>query len=165
MATIPCCSDNVRQNSSSPLTLQIYFRRPHPHFIPCNALMHKGSCHLCALKDFYNGLLLYAKIYLTIYSMSLALFRTRNLVKKPKESLHYVLKNTCTSALFFAIDAMLVKYSLCLLRNAWGAPPPVPPFVPLVSGFVGVVGLLIERQSRRLELLYYVLPQVIGDLR
>lgn len=71
------------------------------------------------------------------------------------------MKNSIVSALFFAVDATVVKYGLCLLRNAWGKPPPVPHFLPFLAGLLGSFGLLIERQSRRVELLYYVLPQVL----
>ena len=139
----------------------MYFRRPHSQFIPCTDLMHPGlTCHQCARIDFYKGLLLYLKIYLTIYSLPLVLFRTKNLISKTKESAVTLLKNSVVSALFFAVDATVVKYGLCLLRNAWGNPPLAPYFVPLLAGFLGSLGILIERQSRRVELLYYVLPQV-----
>ena len=90
----------------------------------------------------------------------LVLFRTKNLINKTKQSVVTLLKNSIVSALFFAVDATVVKYGLCLLRNAWGKPPPVPHFLPFLAGLLGSLGLLIERQSRRVELLYYVLPQV-----
>lgn len=124
--------------------------------------MHPGlSCHQCARIDFYKGFLLYLKIYLTIYSLPLVLFRTKNLINKTKQSVVTLLKNSIVSALFFAVDATIVKYGLCLLRNAWGKPPPAPHFLPFLAGLLGSLGLLIERQSRRIELLYYVLPQVL----
>ena len=141
--------------------LQVYFRCPSSQFIPCTDLMHPGlTCHQCARTDFYQGFLLYLKIYLTIYSLPLVLFRTKNLINKTKQSIVTLLKNSIVSALFFAVDATVVKYGLCLLRNAWGKPPPAPYFVPFLAGLLGSLGLLIERQSRRVELLYYVLPQV-----
>ena len=139
----------------------MYFRRPSSQFIPCSDLMHPGlTCHQCARIDFYKGFLLYLKIYLTIYSLPLVLFRTKNLINKTKQSIITWLKNSAVSALFFAVDATVVKYALCLLRNAWGKPPPAPYFVSFLAGLLGSLGLLIERQSRRVELLYYVLPQV-----
>lgn len=144
-------------------TSQLYFRNPSPHFIPCSELMHQGSCHMCALNDFYNGCILYFKIYLTLYSLPLVLFRTSKLFKNTKESIVTLLQNASVSALFFAVDATVVKYGLCLLRNVWGRPPPVPYFIPLLAGLLGSLGLLIERESRRRELLYYVLPQVCGS--
>lgn len=142
--------------------LQVYFRRPGSRLIPCTDLLHPGlSCHQCAHIDFYKGFLLYLKIYLTIYSLPLVLFRTKNLINKTKQSVVTLLKNSIVSALFFAVDATVVKYGLCLLRNAWGKPPPVPHFLSFLAGLLGSFGLLIERQSRRVELLYYVLPQVL----
>ena len=123
--------------------------------------MHPGlTCHQCARLDFWKGFLLYLKIYLTIYSLPLLLLKTNHLVTKTKDSIIGLLKNSFVSALFFAVDATLVKYGLCLLRNAWGKPPPAPHLVSLLAGLMGSVGLLIERQSRRVELVYYVLPQV-----
>ena len=140
--------------------VQVYFRHPHPNFIPCNALMHEGSCLECAVKDFFGTFYLFLKVYLTVYSMPLLLFRTKRLFTAPKESLRTLIENTCVSSLFFAVDATLIKYGLCLLRNAWGRPPPTPALIPVLAGAMGVVGMLIERQSRRLEMLYYGLPQV-----
>jgi len=140
--------------------MQVYFRHPHPNFIPCNALMHEGSCLECAVKDFYGTFYLFLKVYLTVYSMPLLLFRTKRLFTAPKESLRTLIENTCVSSLFFAVDATLIKYGLCLLRNAWGRPPPTPALIPVLAGAMGVVGMLIERKSRRLEMLYYGLPQV-----
>ena len=123
--------------------------------------MHPGlSCHQCARLDFYKGFLLYLKIYLTIYSLPLVLFRTGDLFGKTKKSLTKLLQNSFQSALFFAVDATVTKYGICLLRNAWGNPPPTPHLVSLLAGLAGSLGILIERESRRVELLYYVLPQV-----
>ena len=127
--------------------------------------MHPGlTCHQCARFDFYKGFLLYLKIYLTIYSLPLLLFKTNDLFSKTKDAIATLLKNSFVSALFFAVDATVVKYGLCLLRNAWGKPPPTPHLVSLLAGLMGSVGLLIERESRRVELVYYVLPQVRESL-
>ena len=137
----------------------MYYRKPHTDFIPCNALMHEGTCHAWALRDCYNSLLLFFKLYLTLYSMPLLLFKTKSLLQSPVASLKPVLQNTCVSTLFFTIDATLVKYGLCLWRNAWGSPPPTSVLVPILAGLMGLCGVLIERHSRRLEMVYYGLPQ------
>ena len=138
----------------------MYCRRPHTEFIPCSAMLHHGSCHTFAIKDLFQGILLYTKIYLVLYSVPLLLLRTGRLLSQPMEALRTLVWNVGTSSLFLAISGTAMKYSLCLLRNAWGRPPPVPYWIPSLSGFIGTVGLLIERESRRLELLYYVVPQV-----
>jgi len=75
--------------------VQVYFRHPHPDFIPCNALMHEGSCLECAVKDFYGTFYLFLKVYLTVYSMPLLLFRTKRLFTAPKESLRTLIENSC----------------------------------------------------------------------
>lgn len=140
--------------------LKLFFRNPSTQFLPCNAGLHSGPCHLFAIRDFFQSLVLYVKIYVSIYSLPLVLFRTKTLLTKTTESVLNLLLNTVVSALFLAVDGSVVKYCLCLFRNLWGGPHPLPYALSLVAGFLGVVGLLIERQSRRLELLYYVLPQV-----
>ena len=81
-------------------------------------------------------------------------------MSSPGKTVRTLLSNSVRSALFFAVDASMVKYALCLLRNAWPYAHPVPVFIPFLAGMSGVLGLLIERQSRRVELMYYVLPQV-----
>ena len=113
-----------------------------------------------ALSDFTQSLILYIKLYLSIYSLPLLLFKTKSLLVHTADALKNLLVNSFVSALFLAVDGSVVKYSLCLFRNLWGGAHPLPYVFSLVAGFLGVSGLLIERQSRRLELLYYVLPQV-----
>ena len=136
------------------------FRQPSSTFIPCDTLLHSGPCHIFAQKNFYHCFLQYVKIYITLYSIPLLLFRTKTLLNTPRQALTGLLQNTCLSALFLAIDGIVIKYSMCLLRNVLGRPPPVPSVVPALAGFMAALGLLVERKPRRLELLYYVMPQV-----
>lgn len=138
----------------------MFFRSPQPHFLPCTAGIHEGSCHLFAIKDFLQSLSLYLKIYMSIYLLPLVLFRTKSLFTNTQATLQMLLKNSLVSSLFLAVDAGVIKYALCVLRNTWRKPQPFPHSFSCIAGFLGVVGLLIERESRRLELLYYVLPQV-----
>lgn len=140
--------------------LQLFFRIPSDRFLACSSGFHPGSCHTFALKDFLYSLFLYFKIYLAIYSLPLLLFRTKSIFTHTTDTLSTLLPNTLVSALFLAVDGTLVKYTLCLLRNWHGKAPPLPLWIAPLSGFLGAAGLLIERHSRRLELLYYVLPQV-----
>ena len=140
--------------------MQVFFRTPQPHFLPCSSGIHEGPCLTFAIKDFFLSLFLYVKIYLSIYSLPLVLFRTKNLFTKTQHSLQTLLKNSIVSALFLSVDASIIKYALCVLRNVWGKPQPFPHVFSCLAGFLGVAGLLIERESRRLELFYYVLPQV-----
>jgi len=109
------------------IIMQVYFRRPHPNFIPCNALMHEGSCRECAVKDFYGTFYLFLKVYLTVYSMPLLLFRNKKLFTAPKKSLRTLIENTCVSSLFFAVDATLIKLDcVCSGMPGAGLPPPQP---------------------------------------
>ena len=92
----------------------------------------------------------------------MVILKRGQLFKAPISSVDTLLRNSFRSALFFAVDAAIVKYLLCVLRNVWGRSPPVPVAIPFLAGFSGVVGLLIERESRHIELLYYVIPQVLA---
>ena len=143
------------------LHTQLYYRQPSDHFISCNVLMHDGSCHTNALRLLCNGLLSSLKIYLPIYCIPLLLFKSKMLLTKPLETLGNLAKNTLFSALFLDVDMTISLYTLCLLRNIWGGPPPAPAAIPMIAGFVGgAVGLPFERRSRRIELLYYAMAQV-----
>ena len=139
---------------------QVYYRNPGTSFIPCNALLHQGSCLTMALKDFYTSLWIFFKLYAALYSLPLVLFKGRKLIQRPSKSLLSLFQNSFRSALFFSLDAAVVKYMLCLLRNVWPHPPPLPVFIPFLAGMIGSLGLLIERAPRRIELMYYVFPQV-----
>ena len=122
--------------------------------------MHEGTCHAWALTDCFNSLFMFFKLYLALYGIPTVLFKTKALIHSPVAALTSLLQNTCVSTLAFTMDATLVKYGLCLLRNAWGSPPPTSVLVPVLAGVMGLSGLLIERYSRRVEMVYYGLPQV-----
>lgn len=140
--------------------MQAFYRQPSNEFLPCSSMLHQGPCYTFLVKDFFKGLVLYAKIYAVIYSLPLLLFKTNKLMTRPGVVLGTLVQNTMVSSLFLAATGFVMKLFLCTLRNAWGRPPPVPHWIPAVSGFAGVLGFLFERESRQLELLYYVLPQV-----
>lgn len=140
--------------------LQVYFRDSSDHFITCQSYLHTGTCNQAAAKDFINGLQMYTKLYIVLYSIPLILFRTNSLLSSPYQSLKHLITNTAISALFFAIDATIAKYVICLLRNWFGGPSPASRSVSFIGGFMGALGFLIERPSRQIELVYYVLPQV-----
>ena len=141
--------------------MQLYYRQPSDQFIHCNVLMHDGSCRTNALRFLCSGMLSSLKIYLPIYCIPLLLFKSKMLLTKPLETLGNLAKNTLFSALFLDVDMTTSLYTLCLLRNIWGGPPPAPAAIPMIAGFVGgAVGLPFERRSRRIELLYYAMAQV-----
>ena len=140
-------------------SLQTYFRHPLPRPVSC-AVLHASSCHSAAAVDFRRGLWLYFKIYVTLYAIPAVIFKREKLLKEPLTSLRVLLTKSSRSALFFAVEASLIKYTFCLLRNALSRPPPVPGWIPFLSGLVGSLGLLIEHPSRLVELNYYVFPQV-----
>lgn len=141
--------------------LEVYMRRYQADFIPCNALLHQGSCHAHAWKDFVAGMWLYSKIYGALYSISLFVLSPMSLLGSPVRAVTHFLKKTLVSATFLTVNGTVVKYGICLLRNAWGGGPPIPHFIPALVGIVGSWSILLERPSRQLELVYYVIPQVL----
>ena len=139
--------------------LTTYFRQPGTEFISCNHLMHPGSCHGMAVYDFCSCLMLYLKIHSVLYTIPLILFRSKEFISKPFEAITRLFTNTAISSLFLAVDGIITKYTMCLFRNWDGRPPPAPSYISFVSGMLGAVGLLVERPSRQLELLYYTSAQ------
>ena len=136
-------------------------RRYQADFIPCNALLHQGSCHSHAWKDFVAGMWLYSKIYGALYSISLFVLSPMSLLDSPVRAVTHFLKKTLVSATFLTVNGTVVKYGICLLRNAWGGGPPILHFIPALVGIVGSWSILLERPSRQRELVYYVIPQVL----
>ena len=137
-----------------------YFREPGPEFVPCNVLMHEGSCGSSAFFGFFRHWLLYLKLYAVLYSVPLLLFRPKLVLRNPPGSLVAVAKNVARSSLFFAVDATLFKYAMCVLRNWDQRPPPIAHYIPALSSVIGSLGIFVEQPSRRVELLYFILPQV-----
>ena len=88
------------------------------------------------------------------------MFKFSEMRSRPQKVLGKYIKNVLNSTLFFAMDATIVKYLICLLRNLDGRPPPAPSYIPFLGGFVGGLCVLLERPSRQLELLYYSMAQV-----
>ena len=141
--------------------LDVYMRRPSADFIPCSALLHEASCHAHAWRDLVAGMSHYSKLYAGIYGLSLLVFNPTSLLASPVMSVTQLLKKTLVSSAFFALDGTIVKYGICLMRNMWRRGPPIPHFIPALAGIVGGLTILFERPSRRLELVYYVMPQVL----
>ena len=55
--------------------LRMFYRQTGPSFLPCQPLMHGGTCHAHGAGDLFRGLWFFSKIYLTLYSIPLLLFR------------------------------------------------------------------------------------------
>lgn len=141
--------------------LEMYMRRRQVDFIPCNALLHQGSCHIYAWKDFVAGMWLYSKMHGVMYSISLFVLSPTSLLGNPVRAVTQFLKKTLISATFLAVNGATVKYVVCLLRNAWGGGPPIPHLIPALAAIVGSSSVVLERPSRQLELVYYVMSQVL----
>ena len=99
-------------------------------------------------------------MYLVLYSMPLVLFRSGTLLRSPGPALSSLLRRTTVSTLSFGLDIVLIKYLLCLLRHARPTPPPVAAAVPLLAGLLAALPVVMEQKSRKLEMIYYGLPQV-----
>lgn len=141
--------------------LRVYLRDPAENFIPCSPFMHPGSCHTWAVKDLISGFIMLAKIYSVIYGISGVVYKHKQLFTNPLKWALDTSRNIANSALFFALDAAIIKYTLCLLRNWYKRPPPVPYLYPLICGTVAGFTIFLERPSRQLELVYYCSPQLI----
>ena len=99
-----------------------------------------------------------------LYSIPLLLFRLKRVLDNPEESLIIAAKNIARSSLFITVDTTLFKYAMCLLRNWDHRPPPIAHYIVALSSVLGSLGFFVEQPSRRVELLYYVLPQVFYAL-
>lgn len=140
--------------------IRLYFREPGSEFVPCSVLMHKGSCESSAFFGFFSHWFLYLKLYTVLYIIPLLLFRLKQVLSNPVGSLQIVGKGIVRSALYFAVDATLFKYAMCVLRNLNHRPPPIAHYIPVLSSIIGSLGILVEQPSRRIELLHFILPQI-----
>ncbi|KAK6166026.1 hypothetical protein SNE40_022815 [Patella caerulea] len=142
--------------------LTLLFRKPAESFISCQAAgLHQESCTNHAFKDFCLSFPAFAKLYLPIHATPMLLFRRKLLFQKPLAELLTLARNLAMSSAFLATMVMLAKYGLCVLRNILGRPPPIPPLVPVVAGFMCGLGILFERSSRRKELALFLIPHTL----
>ncbi|ESO84969.1 hypothetical protein LOTGIDRAFT_168227 [Lottia gigantea] len=142
--------------------LTLLFRKPAVEFINCqSAGLHKQSCTHHAVKDFCYSYPAFAKLYLPIHATPMVLFRRKQLYQKPLQELLTLARNLAMSSAFLSTMVMLAKYGLCVMRNAYGRPPPIPTLVPVVAGFVCGMGILFERARRRKELALFLIPHTL----
>ena len=124
--------------------INLYFRELGLEFVPCSVLMHKGSCAPSAFLSLFLHWLLYAKLYLVVYSIPLLLFRPKWVLSNPLTPVLIVAEKVGRSSLFFAIDATLFKYTMCVLRNLDHHPPPIAHYILALSSVIGSLGLFVE---------------------
>ncbi|XP_071114487.1 transmembrane protein 135-like [Haliotis cracherodii] len=145
--------------------LDLLFRLPSDHFISCQeGGLHAYSCTRHAFWDFLCSLSSFVKLYLPIHVTPIVIFRRHLIVEKPKDVILSLLRNLVMSGAFLSTMVMLAKYVICLQRNFIRKPPPLPPFVPIVAGFVCGLGVLFERESRRKELALFLVPHSLHAL-
>ncbi|GFS17400.1 hypothetical protein ElyMa_001496500 [Elysia marginata] len=141
------------------------FREPGPRFLTCAEVgLHEGSCTAHRLKDLLLSLSGFAKLYLPIHLTPVLIFKRGLLLKRPLFVLTSLVKNLALSTAFLGLMVTLAKLTICLLRNAFHRPPPLPGFVPAVAGAVCGLALLLERFNRRKELTLFVIPHFLNIL-
>ncbi|KAL8568832.1 hypothetical protein ACOMHN_035595 [Nucella lapillus] len=142
--------------------LEKLFRVPGERFLTCQeAGLHGDTCTKHALLDLFRSLPSFAKLYLPIHLAPVLVFKRDVLKKRPGYVLTSLARNFTYSTLFLSAMVCLAKYVICLLRHASGKPPPLPTYVPAVAGFICGFSVLLERVSRRKELVLFVIPQML----
>lgn len=145
--------------------LNIVFRVPGDQFLTCKEVgIHQDGCMKHAIKDFFQSIPAFAKLYFPIHVTPIIIFRRKLLVQRPKRVLKSLLKNTVFSTAFLATMVMLAKYVICFLRNFSHRPPPVQTRIPAIAGFVCGLGILFERANRRKELTLFLIPHTLYAL-
>ncbi|XP_041354239.1 uncharacterized protein LOC121372054 [Gigantopelta aegis] len=138
------------------------YRLPGDRFISCQeAGMHSDTCTKHALKDFFQSLLPFASLYLPIHLTPILVFRRKLLIERPKKTALSLVKNLFYSSAFLSSMVMLAKYTMCVLRNFEGKPPPAAGWIPSVAGVVCGLSLLWERVNRRKELAMFLIPHTL----
>ena len=83
---------------------------------------------------------------------------------RPRKAAISLLKNLFYSSAFLSSMVMLTKYTMCVLRNIEGKPPPASGWIPSVAGVVCGLSLLWERVNRRKELAMFLIPHTLLGL-
>ncbi|CAG5118558.1 unnamed protein product [Candidula unifasciata] len=146
----------------SPEKFHRLFVEPGDRFLTCQETgVHEPTCLYHAVLAYLYSLPGLAKIYLPVYLIPVFLFKRATVMDKPMHFLQSLSKNTAMSTVFLASMISLAKGTICLLRNISHRPPPCPAYVPLTAGAVSGLALLLERPSRRKELVLFAIPQVV----
>ena len=128
-------------------------------FRQCQEGYHPGeTCVGHTTTDWAKGLARAAKIYIPVHLVPLLLFKTKRLVQDPGKELLRAGTAVAMSSAFLSTYVFCVKFSQCVLRNAfqfdygWGA---------LLSGLSTGLSTYLERPSRASELMLFCAPKGI----
>lgn len=83
---------------------------------------------------------------------------------RPKKVIKSLLRNIAESTAFISTMVFLAKYTVCILRNLDGRPPPLPAYIAILSGFSTGLATLLERKNRRKELCLFTIPHTLYAL-
>lgn len=129
-----------------------FFRR-------CDEVWHPGkSCLRAHLEDVPALMLRCVRLYAPVHTIPVVLFRWRDLLSQPVDSVVRVVKSVAQSSLFLSAYVTMVKSTLCALRNlrhedaAWHA---------AAAGLISGSALLFEQGKRASELMLYCMPKGI----
>ncbi|KAI8506896.1 hypothetical protein Bbelb_153350 [Branchiostoma belcheri] len=139
-------------------------RRTGTEFVPCDLHMHPGSCHAYTLKDTLRSWPSFFKMYLPINLVPVLLFKYKQLLSRPTDTLTSLFIHTVWSGTFLTFLVQIAKYVICVLRHRAHKPPPVDGYIPFTAGVLCALSVLFERASRRRELSMYVIPHFLNGM-
>jgi hypothetical protein len=132
----------------------------NPH-IQCHVLHpeHGDACHMSAAYFLVEGLKRAIPVYLPVYLIPLILFKSQVIVRHPIRTAFHTFVSVMRSSTFLATYCTIAMHAICAINRITGRSHHLA--VPVAGFLGGFGGLLIERDSRQIELALYVLSHAV----
>lgn len=122
----------------------------------CNLHNHEGTCKEFIIKDFFQGLLRAARVYLPVHLIPLIVFKMKHLRTEPVETIQHTLYGFLASCTFLSAYVTCIRVTSCGYRNAFKAEHAS---IAVISAMLTPFATFFERKSRVNELMIYCWPR------
>ncbi|CAD8124066.1 unnamed protein product [Paramecium sonneborni] len=120
-------------------------------------IVHPGqSCEMNILLNLPRIMKSNAKVYLPVHLIPFLLYKRKQLIKNPISTISRALVSYFKSICFLSFMVQILRYNWCKQKNLLKK---VDPFVPSSGGFISSFALLLESNTRAMEICLSIVPR------
>ncbi|CAD8191844.1 unnamed protein product [Paramecium octaurelia] len=120
-------------------------------------IVHPGqSCEMNILSNLPRIMRSNSKVYLPVHLIPFLLYKRKQFMKNPLSTLGRALVSYFKSICFLSFMVQILRYNWCKQKNLLKK---VDPFVPLSGGFISSFALLLESNTRAMEICLSIVPR------
>jgi hypothetical protein len=129
--------------------------------VPCTVKHPSISCEVNAVQALLRSIIRGLKVYCPMYAAHLLIYRRKELLTSPTNTVQRVLSSIFRSTLFICCFNFNARLTMCYFSNLTKANGPL---TFLAASLVSTLAIYCESPKRRVDLSLYLLPRTIETL-